>query len=446
MLGVWRRASPALAKGLAAGWPTTVAGPVAVAEAWAPATGSVLQRLGARCFAYDPNKRDKPHFNIGTIGHVDHGKTTLTAAITKVLAEKGQATMQAYDMIDKAPEEKARGITISAAHVEYETDKRHYAHVDCPGHADYVKNMVTGAAQMDGAILVVAGTDGPMPQTREHILLAKQVGVPSVVVFLNKCDEAKDQELLELVELELRELLSQYGYDGDSVPIVRGSALCALEGREPELGANAVTKLMEAVDSYIPDPVRALDKPFTMPVEDTFQITGRGCVVTGRIETGVIKPGEEIEIMGAGMAPIKTTCTGVEMFRKMLEQGQAGENVGLLLRGVKREQVCRGMVVSKPGTLKARTKFEAEMYVLSQDEGGRHKPFFDNYRPQFFLRTADITGDIKLKGDAKMAMPGDNVTIEVELIQPSALEEGLRFAVREGKRTVGAGVISKVFD
>jgi elongation factor Tu len=388
-------------------------------------------------------ERTKPHCNIGTIGHVDHGKTSLTAAITKVLAETGGATFTAYDQIDKAPEEKARGITISTAHVEYETKKRHYAHVDCPGHADYVKNMITGAAQMDGAILVVSAADGPMPQTREHILLARQVGVPALVVFLNKCDMVDDPELLELVEMEVRELLSSYDFPGDDIPFIRGSALCALEDREPALGKEAVLKLMDAVDSYIPQPERPIDMPFLMPIEDVFSISGRGTVVTGRIERGVVKVGEEVEIVG--MKPTaKTTVTGVEMFRKLLDQGQAGDNVGCLLRGIDRTGVERGQVLAKPGSITPHTTFKAEVYVLTKEEGGRHTPFFANYRPQFYFRTTDVTGIVKLPEGTEMVMPGDNVAIEVELIVPIAMEEKLRFAIREGGRTVGSGVVSSI--
>ncbi|ESQ36596.1 hypothetical protein EUTSA_v10007606mg [Eutrema salsugineum] len=389
--------------------------------------------------------RTKPHVNVGTIGHVDHGKTTLTAAITKVLAEEGQAKAVAFDEIDKAPEEKKRGITIATAHVEYETAKRHYAHVDCPGHADYVKNMITGAAQMDGGILVVSAPDGPMPQTKEHILLARQVGVPSLVCFLNKVDAVDDEELLELVEMELRELLSFYKFPGDEIPIVRGSALSALQGTNDEIGRKAILKLMEAVDEYIPDPVRVLDKAFLMPVEDVFSIQGRGTVATGRIEQGTIKIGEEVEILGLTSGPpLKSTVTGVEMFKKILDNGQAGDNVGLLLRGLKREDIQRGMVIAKPGSCKTAKKFEAEIYVLTKDEGGRHTAFFSNYRPQFYLRTADVTGKVELPENVKMVMPGDNVTAVFELILPIPLEPGQRFALREGGRTVGAGVVSKV--
>ena len=387
-------------------------------------------------------ERNKPHCNIGTIGHVDHGKTSLTAAITKVLAETGGATFTAYDQIDKAPEEKARGITISTAHVEYETKNRHYAHVDCPGHADYVKNMITGAAQMDGAILVVSAADGPMPQTKEHILLARQVGVPSLVVFLNKCDMA-DPDLLELVEMEVRELLTKYEFPGDDIPIIRGSALMALEGKNPELGHDAILKLMEAVDNFIPQPARPKDRPFLMPIEDVFSISGRGTVVTGRVERGIVKVGEEIEIVGL-KATQKTVVTGVEMFRKLLDQGEAGDNIGALLRGTKREDVERGQVLSAPGSITPHTKFKAEAYILSKDEGGRHTPFFTNYRPQFYFRTTDVTGMVQLPEGTEMVMPGDNVTIEVELIAPIAMDEGLRFAIREGGRTVGSGVIAKI--
>ncbi|KAG6435006.1 hypothetical protein SASPL_106654 [Salvia splendens] len=388
--------------------------------------------------------RTKPHVNVGTIGHVDHGKTTLTAAITKVLAEEGKAKAIAFDEIDKAPEEKKRGITIATAHVEYETVKRHYAHVDCPGHADYVKNMITGAAQMDGGILVVSAPDGPMPQTKEHILLARQVGVPSLVCFLNKVDAVDDPELLELVEMELRELLSFYKFPGDDIPIVRGSALSALEGKNEEIGKQAILKLMDAVDSYIPDPVRQLEKSFLMPVEDVFTIQGRGTVATGRVEQGIIKPGEEVEILGLSQNKLKTTVTGVEMFKKTLDNGQAGDNVGLLLRGLKRDDVQRGMVIAKPNTIKTYTRFEAEIYVLTKEEGGRHTAFFSNYKPQFYMRTADVTGKVELPENVKMVMPGDNVTAVFELIYPVPLEAGQRFALREGGRTVGAGVVSKV--
>jgi elongation factor Tu len=387
-------------------------------------------------------ERTKPHCNIGTIGHVDHGKTSLTAAITKVLAKSGGASFTAYDQIDRAPEEKARGITISTSHVEYETGSRHYAHVDCPGHADYVKNLITGAAQMDGAILVVSAADGPMPQTREHILLARQVGVPALVVFLNKCDMA-DPDLLELVEMEVRELLSSYQFPGDDIPIIKGSALMALEDKEPELGEQAILKLMEAVDAYIPQPAREVDKPFLMPVEDVFSISGRGTVVTGRVERGVIKVGEEVEIVGL-KATVKTTVTGVEMFRKLLDSGQAGDNIGALLRGTKREDVERGQVLAAPGSITPHTKFKAEAYVLTKEEGGRHTPFFTNYRPQFYFRTTDVTGVVSLPEGVEMVMPGDNVSMDVELIAPIAMDEGLRFAIREGGRTVGAGVVAKI--
>ena len=389
--------------------------------------------------------RTKPHCNVGTIGHVDHGKTSLTAAITKVLAEKGGATYTAYDQIDKAPEEKARGITISTAHVEYETGKRHYAHVDCPGHADYVKNMITGAAQMDGAILVVSAADGPMPQTREHILLARQVGVPAIVVFLNKVDMVDDPELLDLVELEVRELLSKYNFPGDKIPIIRGSALMALEDKKPELGKEAILKLMDAVDAAIPQPERPIDQPFLMPVEDVFSISGRGTVVTGRVERGIVKVGDEVEIVGLKDTQ-KTTVTGVEMFRKLLDQGQAGDNVGVLLRGTKREEVERGQVVCKPGSVKPHTKFTAEAYILTKEEGGRHTPFFTNYRPQFYFRTTDVTGVVTLPTGTEMVMPGDNVSMEVQLIVPIAMEEKLRFAIREGGKTVGAGVVAKIIE
>ena len=388
-------------------------------------------------------ERNKPHCNIGTIGHVDHGKTSLTAAITKVLAESGGAKFMAYDQIDKAPEEKARGITISTAHVEYETANRHYAHVDCPGHADYVKNMITGAAQMDGAILVVSAADGPMPQTREHILLARQVGVPALCVFMNKIDMVDDAELADLVEMEIRELLSSYGFPGDDIPIIRGSALCALEDREPAWGRDAILKLMEAVDAYIPQPERAIDKPFLMPIEDVFSISGRGTVVTGRVERGVINVGQEAEIVGL-RDTTKTVVTGVEMFRKLLDQGQAGDNIGALLRGTKREDVERGQVLAAPGTINPHTSFEAEAYILTKEEGGRHTPFLTNYRPQFYFRTTDVTGTVELKAGVEMVMPGDNVSITVNLIVPIAMDEGLRFAIREGGRTVGAGVVAKI--
>ncbi|MCB9684550.1 MAG: elongation factor Tu [Alphaproteobacteria bacterium] len=390
-------------------------------------------------------ERTKPHVNIGTIGHVDHGKTTLTAAITKVLAEKGGAKFLAYDQIDKAPEEKARGITINTSHVEYETPNRHYAHVDCPGHADYIKNMITGAAQMDGAILVVSAADGPMPQTREHVLLARQVQVPYIVVFLNKVDQLDDEELLELVEMEVRELLSSYEFPGDDTPVIRGSALLALNGDRSEIGEPAILKLMEAVDAYIPTPVRLVDQPFLMPVEDVFTISGRGTVATGRVERGIVKVGDTIEIVGI-KDTTSTTVTGVEMFRKLLDQGQAGDNIGALLRGVKREDVERGQVLAAPKSIKPHTKFVGEVYILKKEEGGRHKPFFAGYRPQFYFRTTDVTGSIKLPEGVEMVMPGDRVTIEVELIMPIAMEEQLRFAIREGGRTVGAGVVAKVID
>ena len=388
-------------------------------------------------------ERNKPHCNIGTIGHIDHGKTTLTAAITKVLAEAGTAQFVAFDQIDKAPEEKARGITINTAHVEYETKNRHYAHVDCPGHADYIKNMITGAAQMDGAILVVAASDGPMPQTREHILLARQVGVPAIVVFMNKVDMVDDAELLDLVELEVRELLSKYEFPGDEIPIIRGSALKALEGDKSEVGAPSVLKLMEEVDRYIPQPTRDVDKPFLMPVEDVFSISGRGTVATGRVERGRVKVGEEIEIVGI-KATTKTVVTGVEMFRKLLDEGQAGDNIGCLLRGTKREEIERGQVLAKPGSITPHTQFEAEVYILTKEEGGRHTPFFKGYRPQFYFRTTDVTGVAQLPEGTEMVMPGDNVKLAVELIMPIAMEEGLRFAIREGGRTVGAGVVAKI--
>ena len=390
-------------------------------------------------------ERNKPHCNIGTIGHVDHGKTSLTAAITKILAETGKAQYTAYDQIDKAPEERERGITISTAHVEYETDARHYAHVDCPGHADYVKNMITGAAQMDGAILVVSAADGPMPQTREHILLARQVGVPALVVFLNKVDMVDDPELIELVEMEVRELLSSYDFPGDDIPIVKGSALMALEDKKPELGRNAILELMKAVDTAIPQPERPIDQPFLMPIEDVFSISGRGTVVTGRIERGIVKVGEEIEIVGIRDTQ-KSIVTGVEMFRKLLDQGQAGDNVGCLLRGIDKEAVERGQVLCKPGSVKPHKKFKAEAYILTKEEGGRHTPFFTNYRPQFYFRTTDVTGVVTLPEGTEMVMPGDNVTIEVELITPIAMEEKLRFAIREGGRTVGSGVVAKIIE
>ncbi len=390
-------------------------------------------------------ERNKPHVNIGTIGHVDHGKTSLTAAITKVLAETGGATFTAYDQIDKTPEERARGITISTAHVEYETGNRHYAHVDCPGHADYVKNMITGAAQMDGAILVVSAADGPMPQTREHILLARQVGVPAIVVFLNKCDMVDDAELLDLVEMEVRELLSKYQFPGDKIPVIKGSALAALETSDEKLGKQAILELMKAVDEYIPTPARPVDKPFLMPVEDVFSISGRGTVCTGRVEQGIIKVNEEVEIVGL-RPTTKTVVTGVEMFRKLLDQGQAGDNIGALLRGTKRDEVERGQVLAAPGSIKPHTKFKAEAYVLTKDEGGRHTPFFTNYRPQFYFRTTDVTGVVKLPEGVEMVMPGDNITMDVELIAPIAMDQGLRFAIREGGRTVGAGVVAQVVE
>jgi len=390
-------------------------------------------------------ERKKPHLNIGTIGHVDHGKTTLTAAITKVLSKQGKAQFMAYDQIDKAPEERERGVTINIAHVEYETDKRHYAHVDCPGHADYIKNMITGAAQMDGAILVVSAADGPMPQTRKHILLARQVGVPAIVVFLNKADMVDDKELLDLVELEVRELLSKYKFPGDDTPIVIGSALKALEGDTSELGEVAILKLMDAVDSFIKEPARAIDKPFLMPVEDVFTISGRGTVVTGRVERGIVKVGEEIEIVGF-KATQKTVATGVEMFRKLLDEGQAGDNIGVLLRGTKREEVERGQVLAKPGSITPHTRFNAEAYVLTKEEGGRHTPFFNGYRPQFYFRTTDVTGVVKLPEGTEMVMPGDNINVEIELIMPVAMDQGLNFAIREGGRTVGAGVITEVIE
>ncbi len=390
-------------------------------------------------------ERTKPHCNIGTIGHVDHGKTTLTAAITKVLGEVSGGDVISFDEIDKAPEERERGITISTAHVEYETENRHYAHVDCPGHADYVKNMITGAAQMDGGILVVSAADGPMPQTREHILLARQVGVPALVVYMNKIDQVDDEELLELVELELRELLSSYDFPGDDIPIIKGSALAALEGRDEEIGKNSILELMKAVDEYVPQPERPKDKPFLMPIEDVFSISGRGTVVTGRIERGIVNVGDEIEIIGIKETQ-KTTCTGVEMFRKLLDQGEAGDNVGVLLRGTKREEVERGQVLCKPGSVTPHTKFKAEAYILTKEEGGRHTPFFTKYRPQFYFRTTDVTGVVTLPSGTEMVMPGDNVTVEVELIVPIAMEAQLRFAIREGGRTVGAGVVAEIIE
>ncbi|GAQ91504.1 Translation elongation factor EF-1 alpha/Tu [Klebsormidium nitens] len=434
---VWERWDAALGAG-----PALAAEGAGVAPGMLGAAPAAGQRWAARLMS--TFVRSKPHLNIGTIGHVDHGKTTLTAAITKVLSEQGQAKAVAFNEIDKAPEEKARGITIATAHVEYETDKRHYAHVDCPGHADYVKNMITGAAQMDGGILVVSAPDGPMPQTREHILLARQVGVPSLVCFLNKVDAVDDEELLELVEMELRELLTFYKFPGDDIPIVRGSALAALEGRDPEIGRDAILKLMAAVDAYIPEPVRQLDKPFSMPIEDVFSIQGRGTVVTGRVEQGVVRTGEDVEIVGIKEKPLRTTITGVEMFKKTLDQGQAGDNVGLLMRGLKREDVQRGQVVCKPGSVKTARRFEAEIYILTKEEGGRHTAFFKNYRPQFYLRTADITGSITLPEGVEMVMPGDNIRATLDLLTPIALDPGLRFALREGGRTVGAGVVSKV--
>ncbi|MBV8208586.1 MAG: elongation factor Tu [Burkholderiaceae bacterium] len=390
-------------------------------------------------------ERTKPHVNVGTIGHVDHGKTTLTAAMTMVLAAKYGGDVKKYDDIDNAPEEKARGITINTAHVEYQTKARHYAHVDCPGHADYVKNMITGAAQMDGAILVVSAADGPMPQTREHILLARQVGVPYIVVYMNKCDMVDDAELLELVELEVRELLSKYDFPGDKIPIIKGAAKLALEGDKGELGEQSIMKLAEALDSYIPQPKRAIDQPFLMPIEDVFSISGRGTVVTGRVERGIVKVGDEIEIVGL-KATLKTTCTGVEMFRKLLDEGQAGDNVGVLLRGTKREEVERGQVLSKPAAITPHTKFECEVYVLSKEEGGRHTPFFNGYRPQFYFRTTDVTGSVQLPAGTEMVMPGDNIKMTVQLIQPIAMDQGLRFAVREGGKTVGAGVVAKILE
>ena len=390
-------------------------------------------------------ERTKPHCNVGTIGHVDHGKTTLTAAITKVLAESGGAEFTAFDQIDKAPEEKERGITIATAHVEYETEKRHYAHVDCPGHADYVKNMITGAAQMDGAILVVNAADGPMPQTREHILLARQVGVPALVVYMNKIDQVDDKELVELVEMELRELLTSYEFPGDTIPIIKGSALAALEGKDDEIGKNSILELLKAVDEHIPQPTRVTDKPFLMPVEDVFSISGRGTVVTGRIEQGVVKIGEDIEILGIKETQ-KTVCTGVEMFRKLLDSGEAGDNVGVLLRGTKREEVERGQVLAKPGSIKPHTKFKVEAYVLKKEEGGRHTPFFSNYRPQFYFRTTDVTGTIKLPEGTEMVMPGDNIAMEVSLLSPIAMDKGLKFAIREGGKTVGAGVVAEIIE
>mmetsp|Transcript_11336 Transcript_11336/g.15709 ORF Transcript_11336/g.15709 Transcript_11336/m.15709 type:complete len:433 (-) Transcript_11336:138-1436(-) len=406
---------------------------------------ALLISLSNRAFATDTFSRDKPHVNIGTIGHVDHGKTTLTQAITKVLSEKGWSEAKSYEDIDRAPEEKARKITINTSHIEYETEGRHYGHIDCPGHADYVKNMITGAAQMDGGILVVAATDGPMPQTREHILLAKQVGIPNLVVFLNKCDMVDDEELLELVEMEIRELLDFYDFDGDATPIIRGSALAAAEGTNPELGNDAVLELMQAVDDTIPEPTRDLDKPFLMPIEDVFSIAGRGTVATGRVEQGKVVVGDDLEVVGLGR-DTKTTCTGVEMFKKLLDFGMAGDNIGALLRGVKREDISRGQVLCKPGSVKTGKKFEAEVYALNKDEGGRHTPFLTNYRPQFFFRTADVTGNLVLKEGTEMVMPGDNVTLDVELITPIAIDAGLRFNIREGGKTVGTGIVTKVIE
>jgi len=411
----------------------------------APRTSQLFISFTNRAFATDTYNREKPHVNIGTIGHVDHGKTTLTQAITKVLSEKGWSKSMSYEDIDRAPEEKARKITINTSHIEYETATRHYGHIDCPGHADYVKNMITGAAQMDGGILVVAATDGPMPQTREHILLAKQVGIPKLVVFLNKCDMVDDEELLELVEMEIRELLDFYDFDGDETPIIRGSALAAAEGTNEELGTNAVLELMQAVDDNIPEPTRDLDKPFLMPIEDVFSIAGRGTVATGRVSQGKIVVGDDLEIIGLDM-DTKTTCTGVEMFKKLLDYGMAGDNIGALLRGVKREDIRRGQVLCKPGSVKTGKLFEAEVYALSKEEGGRHTPFFTNYRPQFFFRTADVTGNLKLREGTEMVMPGDNATLDVELITPIAVEPGLRFNIREGGRTVGTGIVTKVIE
>jgi len=402
-------------------------------------------RIERTKMAKEKFERNKPHCNIGTIGHVDHGKTTLTAAITKVMAESSGGEAMAFDQIDKAPEEKARGITISTAHVEYESDARHYAHVDCPGHADYVKNMITGAAQMDGAILVCSAADGPMPQTREHILLARQVGVPALVVFMNKVDQVDDEELLELVEMEIRELLSSYDFPGDDIPIIKGSALAALEGRDDEIGKNAIMELMNAVDEYIPQPDRPVDLDFLMPIEDVFSISGRGTVVTGRVERGIVNTGDEIEIVGVRDTQ-KTICTGVEMFRKLLDQGMAGDNIGALLRGTKREDVERGQVLAKPGSITPHTKFSCEAYILTKEEGGRHTPFFGNYRPQFYFRTTDVTGTVELAEGTEMVMPGDNVAMNVTLIAPIAMDEGLRFAIREGGRTVGAGVVAKILE
>eukprot|EP00536_Pseudo-nitzschia_multiseries_P016235 jgi/Psemu1/220646/e_gw1.1052.10.1 len=414
------------------------------AAAQATGNGNLLRLTLCRGFAAEFD-RSKPHVNIGTIGHVDHGKTTLTQAITKVLSETGAAQAMSYEDIDRSPEEKARKITINTTHIEYETESRHYGHIDCPGHADYVKNMITGAAQMDGGILVVAATDGPMPQTREHILLAKQVGIPNLVVFMNKCDLVDDEELLELVEMEIRELLSEYGYDGDEIPIVRGSALAAAEGNNPEMGRDRILELMQTVDDNIPEPERILDKDFLMSIEDTFSIAGRGTVVTGRVEQGIVNVGDDLEVVGFDQDQ-KTTCTGVEMFRKLLDQGMAGDNIGALLRGLKREDVRRGQVLVKPGSIKTGTKFQAEIYALTKEEGGRHKPFMTNYRPQFFLRTADVTGALHLQEGTEMVMPGDNTTVTVELITPIAMEPGVRFNMREGGMTVGTGVITKILD
>lgn len=417
-----------------------------------PSSGSgsaaLLGRLGVSVRCATDFVRDLPHCNVGTIGHVDHGKTTLTAAITRVLAEKDSdmASFISYDSIDKAPEERARGITIATAHVEYRTEKRHYSHVDCPGHADYVKNMITGAATMDGGILVVSATDGPMPQTREHLLLSKQVGVPSLVVFMNKVDQVDDEELLEIVEMEVRELLDDFGFPGDDTPIIRGSALAAVEGRDDEIGKNAVLELLDAVDSFIPQPERDLEKPFLLPIEDTFSISGRGTVVTGRIETGVLNTGDEIEVLGGAGEPFTSTCTGVEMFKQTLNRGEAGDNVGVLLRGTKREEVTRGQVVCAPGTVKQHQEFECQVYVLTQKEGGRHKPFMTKYTPQFFFRTADVTGSVTLNEDTMMVMPGDNATLTVKLLQPTPMSVGLRFAIREGGKTVGAGTVSKIIN
>lgn len=416
----------------------------AAATAQSTTNGDLLRLTLCRGFAAEFD-RSKPHVNIGTIGHVDHGKTTLTQAITKVLSETGGAESMTYEDIDRSPEEKARKITINTTHIEYETDNRHYGHIDCPGHADYVKNMITGAAQMDGGILVVAATDGPMPQTREHILLAKQVGIPNLVVFMNKCDLVDDEELLELVEMEIRELLSEYGYDGDEIPIVRGSALAAAEGTNPEMGRDAVLELMATVDENIPEPERILDKDFLMSVEDTFSIAGRGTVVTGRVEQGIVNVGDDLEVIGFNQDK-KTTCTGVEMFRKLLDKGMAGDNIGALLRGLKREDVRRGQVLAKPGSITTGTKFEAEIYALTKAEGGRHKPFMTNYRPQFFLRTADVTGALHLHEGTEMVMPGDNTTVTVELITPVAIEPGVRFNMREGGMTVGTGIITKILE